>query len=215
MTTTSELCLTLPVAARDAKQALDMLVAVLDAVPIASVTLRSVSGGLDAQTAKILIDAIKKRGMTALVTDETELARIAKADGVHLSWNKDPAATFTAARTILGERTVVGADAGRSRHDAMVLGEAGADYIAFGIPAHVEDRATAEHRQCDLIAWWSEIFEVACVACDVERPEQASHLAQAGADFIAVTMPIELATSDAVRWALEMQAAIATTGVAA
>lgn len=215
MNTPSELCLTLPVTTRDAKQAQDILVAVLDTVPIASVTLRPASGELEAQTAKILIDTMKKRGITVLVADHPELALSVKADGVHLSWNKDSATTYADARATLGERYFVGADAGRSRHDAMVLGEAGADYVAFGIPPHVEDRNTAEHRQCDLIAWWSEIFEVPCVACDVERPEHASYLAQAGADFIAVTMPIDLSPSDAVKWALEMQAAIATTGVAA
>ena len=215
LSTQSELCLTLPVATTDAKQTLAVLVAILDAVPLASVTLKSTSSGLDAQTAKILVDTIKKRGITALIADEPELVRTVKADGVHVSWNKDPASTFASARATLGERYVVGADAGRSRHDAMVLGEAGADYVAFGIPAHVEDRTTAEHRQCDLIAWWSEIFEVACVASDVERPDQANHLAQAGADFICVTVPTELTTSDAMRWALEMQAAITTTGVAA
>ncbi len=73
------------------------------------------------------------------------------------------------AREILGGRFIVGADAGRSRDDAMTLGEAGADYVGFGIPAHVEDRETARERRLDLVAWWSEIFEVPCVAFDVER----------------------------------------------
>ena len=75
---------------------------------------------------------------------------------------------------------MIGADAGRSRDDAMALGEAGADYIAFGIPAHVEDRTTAEERQCDLINWWSEIFEIPCVAFDVATAGQASALASNG-----------------------------------
>jgi thiamine-phosphate pyrophosphorylase len=74
----------------------------------------------------------------------------------------------------------------------MTLGEEGADYIAFGIPAHVEDRDTARARRRELIAWWSEIFEIPCVAFDVETPEDAHDLAASGADFIAVRVPAGL-----------------------
>ncbi len=49
----------------------------------------------------------------------------------------------------------------------MTAGEDGADYVGFGIPAFVKDRETAIERQIELIAWWSEIFEVPCVAFDV------------------------------------------------
>ena len=62
---------------------------------------------------------------------------------------------------------------GASRHDAMELGEAGADYVAFGIPPDVEDRAVAVERRLDLIAWWSEVFELPCVAFDVADAEEA------------------------------------------
>jgi thiamine-phosphate pyrophosphorylase len=80
-------------------------------------------------------------------------------------------------------------DAGRSRHEAMVAGEGGADYVAFGIPANVEDREKAHRRRCELTAWWSEIFEVPVVAFDVATAEEAGQLASAGADFIALTLP--------------------------
>src|SRR5262249_47269195 len=90
------------------------------------------------------------------------------------------------ARDILGTRFIVGVDVGRSRHDAMSIAEEGADYIGFGIPPHVEDRASAAERRAELIFWWSEIFEVPCVAFDVETVEEASVLAAGGADFIAM-----------------------------
>ena len=70
--------------------------------------------------------------------------------------------------------------------DAMTLAEDGADYIAFGIPPHVEDRAAAAARRLELVAWWGEIFEMPCVAFDVDNIEEAIALAGAGADFVAV-----------------------------
>ena len=80
----------------------------------------------------------------------------------------------------------------------MELGEAGADYIAFGIPPDVEDRAVAVERRIELIAWWNEVFELPSVAFDVADAEEARRLAEAGADFVSVTIPQHCAMDDAV-----------------
>jgi thiamine-phosphate pyrophosphorylase len=79
----------------------------------------------------------------------------------------------------------------------MELGEGGADYVAFGVPAHVEDRARAAERQLGLVSWWSEVFEIPCVALNVSDTEQARRLAEAGADFVGVTISGNETASDA------------------
>lgn len=174
------------------------LSAALDASPIASVLLVATGGGaLSAQVAKPLVELIQKKGAAALVADDAALARILKADGVHLTWSKDQPKRYREAREELGERFIAGADAGRSKDDAMTLGEDSADYIGFGIPPHVEDRETAFARQLELVAWWSEIFEPPCVAFDCGDEAAARALAEAGADFIAVTLRADTAPADA------------------
>ena len=80
----------------------------------------------------------------------------------------------------------------------MELGESGADYIAFSIPPDVEDRALAVERQIDLIAWWSEVFELPSVAFEVGDAEEARRLAEARADFVSVTVPQHYSVADAV-----------------
>jgi thiamine-phosphate pyrophosphorylase len=107
----------------------------------------------------------------------------------------------------LGSGAVIGIDAGLSRHDAMTLAEAGADYIAFGAPAHLQDRDKARARRDDLVDWWAAIFEVACVALDVESPPEARQLAAAGADFIGVTLPAGLAAAPTRALVADMAAA--------
>ena len=178
--------------------AADRLAAVLSAVPAASVIVTAAGERtLDAQTARPLVDLIQRSGAAALIMGDARLARTLKADGVHLPVSDKIQAAYTEAREILGRSAIVGADAGRSRDDAMTLGEAGADYIGFGVPAAVKEQDRARARRLDLIAWWAEIFEVPCIAFDVADPDEVEDLTRAGADFIAVTLPAAMSSADA------------------
>lgn len=169
----------------------------------------------DVASAKPLVDAAQAKGVAVLIEGDARLARTLRADGVHLPWAKEIAKHFGDARQIMGHRFIVGVDVGRSRHDAMSLGETGADYVGFGIPAHVEDRETARARQLALIEWWSEIFEVPCVAFDVETSQEAVALAQAGADFVALAIPAGFATDELARWAHDLAGALTAREAAA
>lgn len=181
----------------DGAEASAALEAALAAAPVACVLLyRGDAAALEPGLAKALIGIAQKRDVAALVADDAGLARMLKADGVHVSWSKAPLDAYKAARETLGARALIGVDAGRSRHDAMELGEAGADYVAFGIPAHVEDRETAAARQIDLVSWWCEIFEVPVVAFDVADDASAEALAAAGADFITIDVAASMAIDE-------------------
>jgi thiamine-phosphate pyrophosphorylase len=81
----------------------------------------------------------------------------------------------------------------------MEVAEAGADYVAFGASAAGEpvlddDGAAMDEldglptSRDEFIAWWSEVFEVACVALDVGTADEARVAAGAGADFVAVAI---------------------------
>lgn len=213
METVSETRIYFVVAAGAAPQTVARLVAAADTAALLIVP--GPGAALDAAAARPLVACAQAKGIAALIADDAVLARALRADGVHLRWDDNIVARYKEARDILGRRFIVGADAGRSRHDAMTLGEADADYVAFGIPAHVEDRETARARRLDLIGWWNEIFEVPCVAFDVETVEEARALAAAGADFVALTVPENLSADELARWGEELAGALAVPEAAA
>jgi TPR repeat protein/thiamine monophosphate synthase len=196
-----------------APDAPERLSAALEAAEVAAVLLVPAAGEqLEAAACKPLVELARKAGVAALILADAQLARALRADGVHLGTLKDLQVAYRAAREVLGSGSVVGADAGISRHAAMLLAEAGADYVGFGAPAHLKDREKARTRRGELVSWWAEIFQVPCVAFDVDTPADAGSLAARGADFIAITLSPRLspaATRDMVR---DIAAAIRGSG---
>ncbi|MGD9806523.1 MAG: thiamine phosphate synthase [Hyphomicrobiaceae bacterium] len=183
----------------------ERLGAVLAAVPVASViVMPSADKGFVAS----LVGEGQRRGAAMLIADDATLARSVKADGVHLSYSEAAREQVEAARAVLGGKAIVGCDVGRSKHEAMTVGELGADYVAFGVPAFVKDRETAFQRQLDLLAWWSEIFEVPSVAMDGATVEQAEAMAAAGADFVCLHLGVGTSVGDAVEQAQAWTAAV-------
>lgn len=161
--------------------------AALAAGPVASVRLVPARGSssIDAAVAGPLVALIQAGGAAALVDQDAGLAEALRADGVHLSAGSELEETYVAARERLGPERIVGIEITGSRHDAMSLGEMGADYIAFSGPERDE-----------LAAWWAEIFVVPCVALGVEAADEAAALAAAGVDFIGLTVPQSATVAD-------------------
>lgn len=111
------------------------------------------------------------RNVAVVVAGPDELASRHGADGVEVI--DRPA--YDAARKRLGASAIVGADCRASRHFAMEMAEAGADYVGL---------ANGGEGGSDLVAWWCELFEVPCVALDPVEPDEAGALAVLGADFV-------------------------------
>ena len=175
----------------------DRLSAALAAARIASVLIVPPTGrDLSLAEVQPLIAAAQAHGAAALLPD-AELARLAKADGVHLRHSDDIAADFRDARAKVGAGAIIGGHAGSSRHDAMMLGELGADYIAFGLPRDVASEDAARGQRFELVQWWAEIFEVPCIAFDVEDNRGIIDLAEAGVDFIGISLPTGISPADA------------------
>jgi thiamine-phosphate pyrophosphorylase len=209
----------------------ERLTAVLAAHPVASVLIRpSVAQALVVGDARALVEIAQKRNVAAILADDPALARTLRADGVHLSAGADILARYSEARSIVGNGVIVGGAAGGSRHVAMELGEAGADYIAFGrdaipvVAPVVDEDAPAtdgddgdaalevQFDQPEMIAWWGEIFEVPCVAFDVPDAATAVQLAGLGADFVTVMIDQAQPAAETLEQIAKLRLALAPSG---
>ncbi|WP_427969421.1 thiamine phosphate synthase [Altererythrobacter sp.] len=119
-----------------------------------------------------------------IVNDNVALARRLKADGVHLGQQDG---NPREAREELGRDAQIGVTCHDSRHLAMEAGEAGADYVAFGAFFPSTTKETEHRAELDLLEWWSQLFEIPCVAISGITPENCGPLVEAGADFLAVS----------------------------
>src|SRR5207245_996851 len=103
------------------------------------------------------------------------------ADGAH----RTGVDSLRTALATLKPARIVGCGGLASRHDAMVAGEAGADYVMFGEPSQPSGARAPFAAVLEQIGWWAELFEVPCVGYAGNLDEIAP-IAAAGADFVAL-----------------------------
>ena len=129
---------------------------------------------------KAVAPGVQAAGAALLVDGRPDIVARAGADGAHLT---GPDALKPAV-PMLKPNYIAGAGGLRSRHDAMVAAEAGADYVMFGEPDAAGHRPSQD-AVVDRIAWWAEVFEIPCVAYATAL-DDIDALVAAGADFVAV-----------------------------
>jgi thiamine-phosphate pyrophosphorylase len=170
----------------------ETLKAALGAGDVACVQLRlkqedgetSADADIIARATEILMPVTQAAGAAFLINDRADLAAELGADGVHIGQNDTP---YDEARRLLGPDHIVGVTCHATRHLAMVAGEAGADYVAFGAFHKTDTKAAISKAEPEILTWWSTLFEVPCVAIGGITVENAAPLVAAGADFLAVS----------------------------
>lgn len=131
-----------------------------------------------------LIPIARARGVEFLINDRPDLAKKAGADGVHLGQSD---MGVKEARAALGEKATIGATCHNSRHLALLAGEAGADYVAFGAFFPTETKAAPTRAEPEILEWWRYATTLPSVAIGGITPENCGALVRAGADFLAVS----------------------------
>jgi len=144
----------------------DRLRAAFGAGDVAAVVLDA-----DGPTAPSLVTAAQGAGAAALLRGTGWPAPYG-ADGLHA--DHDGAALLDARveGAVCGVRVA-------SRHDAMVAGERGADYVWF-------DGADGLDTACALAAWWQRLFEVPAIVAGPSDDTSLAAMIGTRAEFVAM-----------------------------
>lgn len=167
--------------------------AALGAGDVACVQLRlkSETGGASdddiLHVAENLAPIARAHDVAFLINDRPDLAAKTGADGVHIGQSDG---TYAAARALLGDGATVGVTCHNSKHLALVAGEAGADYVAFGAFFPTTTKKAPTTAEPEILEWWSYATTVPSVAIGGITPENCGGLVKAGADFLAVSSAV-------------------------
>lgn len=167
----------------------DQFRAAIQGGDIASLQIRLKRGDqIDTAATRELAQTIKRiclaEHIALIINDSPQLARALEADGVHLGLDDMDIAE---ARSIVGEDMIIGATCKNSRHQAMIAGEAGADYVAFGAFYPTQTKASTTPADPEVLTWCQMFLTLPCVAIGGIKLENAAPLISAGADFLAVS----------------------------
>lgn len=156
----------------------------LAAGDVACFQLRLKTADDDAVIAAVnaLMPVCHRYDVAFILNDRPDLAANLHCDGVHIGAEDMP---YAEARRLMGGG-IVGVTCKDSRHLAMELADAGADYVAFGAFFPTTTKANTARPDPELLTIWSETTTVPCVAIGGITTENAEVLVRAGADFLAV-----------------------------
>ena len=163
----------------------DNLRAALDGGDVAAFQLRlkDVADDAIARAADTLRPICQQRDVAFILNDRPDLAAKLDCDGVHIGQGD---MSYAEARRIVGPQRQIGVTCQASRDLAMTAGEAGADYVAFGAFFPSSTKAVTTPASLEIIEWWSQLFEIPCVAIGGITVENFGPVIAAGADFLAV-----------------------------
>lgn len=143
-----------------------------------------IDDGVIARAVHALAPIAQRHGVAVILNDRPDLAGRLNCDGVHIGQEDG---TIAEARMLVGPDRMIGVTCHDSRHLAMEAAEAGADYVAFGAFFDTATKPTITRPDAEILSIWQEVMQVPCVAIGGITVETAAELAQAGADFLAVS----------------------------
>ena len=168
---------------------IDQFRAAIQGGDVASLQIRLKQGDdIDLHTTRELAQAVKRictaEHIALFINDSPQLARALEADGVHLGMDDMDIAE---AREFLGPDMIIGATCKNSRHQAMIAGESGADYVAFGAFHPTTTKSNTTPADPEILTWCQMFLTLPCVAIGGITLSNAAPLLAAGADFLAVS----------------------------
>jgi thiamine-phosphate pyrophosphorylase len=165
-----------------------ILASALSGGDVASVII--VQDGLDEaafmRAAEILVPIAQAAGAATLIAGDTRAIGRSGADGIHL-----PAEPRMVADAIKksGGKSIVGANAGKTRDQALDVGEERPDYVFIG-KLDGDTHEEPHPRNLEMAEWWAEIIEIPAIVMAGSTVASVAAVAATGVEFVALGQAI-------------------------
>ncbi|MFK7901580.1 MAG: thiamine phosphate synthase [Nitratireductor sp.] len=169
-------------------QAVSQVSEALQGGDVASVIINQ--GDLDEvqyrEHANALIPVIQEAGVAALLVADTQLMGRSDADGIFISNGID---ALIEGLEKFSPKKIVGFGGAKDRHNSMMAGDIGPDFIFFG-KLNGDIKPEAHPKNIKLAEWWSQLVSIPCVVMAGSDLQSVVEVAQNRADFVALNLAI-------------------------
>jgi len=138
------------------------------------------------RSADALVPQAQAYGTAVLIAGDPRLAFRLKADGVHLDAPKAELEDVVAKHR---GRIMIGCNGGKTRDEALEIGETQPDYIFFGRFGY-DTQPEPHRRNLALGEWWSQMVALPCVVLGGAEIGSVETVAATGADFVALSSAV-------------------------
>jgi thiamine-phosphate pyrophosphorylase len=164
------------------------LTAALSGGDVASVII--VQGSLDEaaflNAADVLVPVAQAANAAAIIAGDTRAIGRSGADGIHLT--AEPRHVADAIKKANG-KSIVGANAGKTRDQALDVGEERPDYVFIG-KLDGDTHEDPHPRNLEMAEWWAEIIEIPAIIMAGNTVKSVAAAAATGAEFIALSQAV-------------------------
>jgi thiamine-phosphate pyrophosphorylase len=164
------------------------LTAALSGGDVASVII--VQGATDEaaflSAAEVLVPIAQAAGAAAIIAGDTRAIGRSGADGIHLT--AEPRHVADAIKKANG-KSIVGANAGKTRDQALDVGEERPDYVFIG-KLDGDTHEDPHPRNLEMGQWWAEIIEIPAIIMAGSTVQSVTAAAATGAEFIALSQAV-------------------------
>lgn len=138
------------------------------------------------KSADALVPQAQEYGTAVLIAGDPRLAFRLKADGVHL---EAPKAEIQDVIAKHHDRLMIGCNGGKTRDEALEIGETKPDYVFFGRFGY-DTQPEPHRRNLALGEWWAQMVALPCVVLGGAEIGSVETVAAAGADFVALASAV-------------------------
>lgn len=131
--------------------------------------------------AKAVAEIVQNRQSVLLLEDDVDIIPRSGADGIHAS---NPKGLDLALDRDPKHERMMGVGGIRTRHEAMEIAEAGADYVMFGEP-RPDGYIPPLETTLDAAGWWAELFNTPGIGFVAEIGDVGA-MASTGIEFVAL-----------------------------